>query len=212
MATIDLYTFSTPNGYKASIMLEETGLDYDVHKIDIMKDDQFAPEFLKISPNNKIPAIVDNDNGMTLMESGAILVYLARKTGQLLAPDGEEHWRCLEWLMWQMGGFGPMLGQAHHFYQFNPDVSDYAKTRYTGEAQRLYGVLNKRLGDSGYLAGDEYSIADVATFPWVARHPWQNVDLNDFPNVRRWYTEIAGRPAVQKGVLITNPDYELPMP
>lgn len=211
MATIDLYTFSTPNGYKASIMLEEVGLAYNVHKIDITKDDQFSPEFLKISPNNKIPAIVDRDNGLALMESGAILIYLARKTGRFLVPDGEPYWRCMEWLMWQMGGFGPMLGQAHHFYQFNPDASDYAKKRYTGEAKRLYGVLDKRLGETGYLAGD-YSIADIATFPWAARHPWQNIDLHDFPNVMRWYNEIADRPAVQRGVLVPNPDYELPRP
>ena len=149
---IDLYTWSTPNGRKVSIMLEELGLAYDVHAINITKDEQFGPEFLKISPNNKIPAMVDNEAGLALMESGAILLYLAREAGQFLPTGGDEYWRTIEWLMWQMGGVGPMLGQAHHFVHFNPGKSDYAAQRYGNEAKRLYGVLDRRLGENEYLA------------------------------------------------------------
>lgn len=206
---IDLYTWSTPNGYKASIALEELGLDYKVHPIDITKDEQFQPHFLKVSPNNRIPAIVDNETGQSVFESGAILVYLASKTGKLLAKDGPRHWQALEWLMWQMGGFGPMLGQAHHFLQFNPGKAPYAEQRYGNEARRLYGVLDRRLAGEEYLAGD-YSIADIATWPWAARFEWQRIDLNEFPNVRRWYKAIAARPAVQAGFKVPNPDREIP--
>ncbi len=206
---IDLYTWSTPNGYKASIALEELGLDYKVHPIDITKDEQFQPHFLKVSPNNRIPAIVDNETGQSVFESGAILVYLASKTGKLLAKDGPRHWQALEWLMWQMGGFGPMLGQAHHFLQFNPGKAPYAEQRYGNEARRLYGVLDRRLAGEEYLAGD-YSIADIATWPWAARFEWQRIDLNEFPNVKRWYKAIAARPAVQAGFKVPNPDREIP--
>jgi GST-like protein len=195
---IDLYTFGTPNGRKASIMLEETGLDYNVHTIDILKDDQFEPNFLKISPNNKIPAIVDHDNGMSLMESGAILLYLAEKTGQFLSKNTNQRWQTIEWLMWQMGGLGPMAGQTHHFAQFNPDVSEYAKNRYIEETKRLYSVLNKQLEGREYIV-DDYSIADIATWPWISRFEWQQIDLNNFPNVQRWYQKIAKRSAVQAG-------------
>jgi len=194
----DLYTWTTPNGRKISIMLEELGLPYTVHAIDIEVGAQFAPEFLAISPNNKIPALVDRDTGMVLMESGAILLYLAEKTGRLLSREPETRWRTVEWLMWQMGGFGPMLGQAHHFLKYNPGRSDYAEKRYATEARRLYGVLDRRLSGRGYIAGD-YSVADIATWPWVSRFAWQGIDLNDYPEVRRWYLGIADRPAVQRG-------------
>ncbi len=208
---IDLYTWTTPNGRKASIFLEELGVPYEAHPIDIMKDDQFAPDFLKIAPNNKIPAIVDRDNGMTLMESGAILIYLADKHGRFLPMDGEPRYRVLEWLMWQMGGIGPFLGQAHHFLQFNKGKAPYAEERYRKEARRLYGVLDRRLEGRGFLA-DEYSIADIATWPWITRFAWQDIDLNDFPNVKRWYVEIAGRPAVQKGYHVPKVTDDIPMP
>ncbi len=195
---IDLYTWTTPNGRKVSIALEELGLPYKAHPIDISKDEQFAPAFLKISPNNRIPAIVDNDNGMSLFETGAILIYLADKTGKLMPKDGEGRYRVIEWLMWQMGGVGPMLGQVHHFVKYNKGKSAYAEERYSKEAQRLYGVLDRRLEGREFLAGD-YSIADIATWPWISRFEWQEIDLNKFPNVKRWYTTIASRPAVQRG-------------
>ena len=208
---IDLYTWVTPNGYKTSIVLEELGVPYEVHPIDIMKDDQFAPDYLKISPNGKIPAIVDRDNGMALMESGAILIYLADKYGRFLPHEGEPRYRVLEWLMWQMGGIGPMLGQAHHFLQFNKGKSAYAEARYAKEAQRLYGVFDRRLEGRAFIV-DDYSIADVATWPWIARFEWQGIDLNEFPNVKRWYVDIAARPAVQKGYQIPKYTSEIPMP
>ena len=209
---IDLYTWTTPNGRKASIMLEELGLPYQVKPIDITNDEQFAPEFLKISPNNKIPAIVDHDKNLTLMESGAILIYLAEKTGEFLPADGEPRARTLEWLMFQMGGVGPMLGQTHHFLKFNPGSSNYSAERFGKEARRLYGVLDKRLGESPYLAGDDYSIADIATWPWVSRFEWQQVDLNKFSNVCRWYKEIAERPAVQRGYDVPHKVTDIPVP
>ncbi len=195
---IDLYTFGTPNGRKVSIMLEELELEYSVHSIDIMKDEQFAPDFLKISPNNKIPAIIDHDTGMSLMESGAILLYLAEKTGKLLSNNSTIRWQTIEWLMWQMGGLGPMAGQSHHFAQFNKGISDYAEKRYVDEVHRLYGVLDKQLEDKEFMIGD-YSIADIATWPWISRYEWQQVTLSQFPNVQRWYQKIAKRPAVEKG-------------
>lgn len=201
--TIALYTWSTPNGYKVSIALEELGLPYEVHPIDITQNEQFDPEFLKISPNNKIPAIIDPDGPggepFALFESGAILLYLARKTGRLMPESLRAYWTAVQWLMWQMGGFGPMLGQAHHFLRFAPEDVPYAKERYRNETRRLYGVLDKRLGEAEWLARDEYSMADIATFPWAARHEWQEIDLDDFPNVKRWFDSIASRPAVQRG-------------
>lgn len=208
---IDLYTWSTPNGRKVSIMLEELGLPYRVHPINILENEQFDPDFLRISPNNKIPAIVDNENGTTMMESGAILLYLATKYGQFLPEDEPTRWRTIEWLMWQMAGAGPMLGQAHHFVHFNPDKSEYARARYSNEAARLYGVLDKRLKTHTYLAGDTYTIADIATWPWIARYEWQGVEFNDYPNALRWYREIAARPAVQAGFVIPN-DAAIPDP
>jgi GST-like protein len=208
---IDLYTWTTPNGRKASIALEELGLPYKAHAIDISKDEQFAPAFLKISPNNRIPAIVDNDNGMSLFESGAILIYLADKTGKLMPKDGEGRYRVIEWLMWQMGGPGPMLGQVHHFVKYNKGKSAYAEERYSKEAQRLYGVLDRRLEGRDFVAGD-YSIADIAIWPWISRFEWQEIDLAKFPNVKRWYTTIAARPAVQRGYKQPKDMGEIPMP
>ena len=208
---IDLYTWTTPNGRKVSILLEELRMPYSAHAINIGNDDQFAPEFLKISPNNKIPAIVDQDNGMALMESGAIMIYLADKAGKFLPREGEVRYRVIEWLMWQMGGAGPILGQVHHFVKFNPGKAPYAEERFAKEAARLYGVLDKRLADNAYLAGD-YSIADMATWPWISRYEWQQIDLAQFPNVKRWYTEIANRPAVQKGYHVPKAVGEIPIP
>jgi len=208
---IDLYTWTTPNGRKVSIMLEEIGLPYRAHAIDIGNDEQFAPEFLAIAPNNRIPAIVDQGNGLTLMESGAILMYLAEKTGLLLSADHDDRWRALEWLMWQMGGPGPMLGQVHHFVKFNPGVSEYAEERYSNEARRLYGVLDRRLAEHEFIAGD-YSIADIATWPWISRYEWQGIDLHEFHNVLRWYHAIAARPAVQRGYAVPKKMGEIPLP
>jgi GST-like protein len=208
---IDLSTWSTPNGRKASIMLEETGLPYRAIPIDIGAGAQFDPAFLKISPNNKIPAIVDKDAGLSLMESGAILIYLAEKAGRFLATDAPTRWKTLEWLMLQMGGVGPMLGQAHHFNHFNKDKSDYARERYVAEAARLYGVLDTRLGHVDYLAGD-YSIADIATWPWISRYEWQGVDWSRYPNLKRWYTTIAARPAVQRGYDVPRVTNPIPIP
>ena len=208
---IDLYTWSTPNGRKVSIMLEEVGLPYRVHSINITKDEQHAPDFLKISPNNRIPAIVDQDNGMALFESGAILMYLADKTGKLWPQVGDAKWRVVEWLMWQMGGAGPMLGQVHHFVKYNKGKSQYAEERYSNEAQRLYGVLDRRLADHEYVAGD-YSIADISIWPWISRFDWQEVDLSQYPNVLRWYKAIAARPAVEKGYHVPVEQPGVPMP
>jgi len=205
---IDLYTWTTPNGRKVSILLEELGLDYEAHAIDIGKDDQFAPEFLAISPNNKIPAIVDRGTGRSVMESGAILQYLADKHD---AFWGDDKWQTTEWLMWQMGGAGPMLGQAHHFLRFNPGKAAYAEERYGKEAQRLYGVLDRRLAGRDFVSGS-YSIADMAIWPWISRYEWQGIDLNDFANVRDWYRRIAERDAVQRGYHVPKFTAPIPMP
>jgi len=200
---IDLYTWTTPNGRKVSIMLEELGLPYRVHAINIGKDDQFKPEYIKLNPNSKIPAIVDPDGPdgkpYPMMESGAILIYLADKTGKLLAKSGRARYDALQWLMFQMGGVGPMFGQTHHFLRAAKEQVPYAIERYGKETRRLYGVLDGHLKDHACLAG-EYSIADIATYPWVARHEWHKVDLNDFPGVKRWFDAISARPAVKKGM------------
>lgn len=209
---IDLYTWFTPNGRKVSLMLEECGLDYTTHAINIGKDEQFAPDFLKISPNNKIPAIFDNENGKSLMESGAIMMYLADKSGKFWPQDPDDKWSTVEWLMFQMGGVGPMFGQCHHFTKYNPGIAQYAEDRYRNETKRLYGVMNEKLGKTAYLACNEYTIADMAVWPWVARFDWQTVDLNDFPNVRRWYLEILDRPATRKGWNVPENEQEIPMP
>ena len=208
---IDLYTWGTPNGRKVSVMLEEIGAEYRTHAVDIGKGEQFEAAFLAIAPNNKIPAIKDDDSGITMMESGAILQYLAEKSGQLLATEPHRRWRTLEWLMWQMGGIGPMLGQAHHFLQFNPGVAPYAESRYGEEARRLYGVLDRRLANHEYIA-DDYSIADIATWPWVSRFAWQRIDLNEFTHVKRWYCAIAARPAVARGYQVPKKIDDIPLP
>ncbi len=208
---IDLYTAATPNGRKVSIMLEELGLPYTVHPIDIQDNHQYREEFLKISPNNKIPAITDHETGISLMESGAILMYLAEKTGRLMPQDEAERWRVIQWLMFQMGGLGPILGQVHHFLHFNPGISEYAERRYYNDALRMMGVMDTQLGKHEYLAG-EYSIADIAAWPWVSRFEWQEIDLNNFPNVKRWYMEIAGRPAVQRGYKVPTDMGDIPLP
>ncbi|WP_407950865.1 glutathione S-transferase N-terminal domain-containing protein [Parvibaculum sp.] len=204
---IDLYTWTTPNGRKVSIMLEETGLPYEVHLVDIGKDEQFAPSFLKVSPNNRIPAIVDRDadaGPVSVFESGAILIYLAEKTGKFLAPKGEQRAKTLEWLMWQMGGVGPMLGQANHFINTAPEKIPYAIDRYIGEGARLIKVLDKRLGEAAYMGGD-YSIADMATYPWISvafeliAQAKPDV-VGEGANVRRWLDAVGARPAVQRGM------------
>lgn len=206
---IDLYTWSTPNGRKISILLEELGLAYEVHPVDITKGAQFDPEFLKISPNNRIPAIVERDTGLRLMESGAIMIYLAEKHGRFLPTDPAAKARVIEWLMWQMGGFGPMLGQAHHFLFGNPGKSPYAEERYATEAQRLYAVLDRRLEGRDWVAGD-YSIADMAIFPWAARHQRQHVDLTEFPNALAWYRRVHARDAVRRGYIVPEDMGDLP--
>jgi GSH-dependent disulfide-bond oxidoreductase len=199
---IDLYTWATPNGHKISIMLEELGLDYRVQPIDLGNDEQFAPDFAAINPNAKIPAIVDRDEEppFPVFESGAILIYLAEKYGQLLPTDRHGRSLVIQWLMFQVGGLGPMLGQAQHFRRFAPQPLPYAIERYTTEARRLYGVLDKRLASSEFVAGGRYSIADIAAYPWVGRAEWQGVPLDDFPQVRRWLDVIGRRPAVQRGM------------
>lgn len=203
---IDLYSWPTPNGHKAHIALEEFGLDYRVHAVNIGKGDQFEPEFLRISPNNKIPAIVDRDGPggepLSLFESGAILVYLAEKTGRLLPADPRGRYRTLQWLMFQMGGLGPLLGQAHHFRQYAPEHIEYAVTRYTNEAGRLYNVMDRRLGEVEWLAGDDYTIADIAAFPWIRPYENQGQRLEEFPNLKRWFDAIDARPAVQRGLAV----------
>ena len=200
---IDLYTWTTPNGRKVSIMLEELALSYRVHPVNIGKGEQFAPEYVKINPNSKIPSIVDPEGPdgkpIVMMESGAILIYLARKTGKLFPQADRAKYEVLQWLMFQMGGVGPIFGQVHHFLRAAKEPVPYAIERYTKEKDRLYGVLDRRLGEVEYLAG-EYSIADIATYPWVARFEWHKTDLNDFPHVKRWFDAISARPAVQKGM------------
>jgi GST-like protein len=208
---IDLYTWSTPNGRKVSIMLEEVGLPYTVHSVDISKDEQFKPAFLAVSPNNRIPAIVDRDNDLPLFESGAILMYLAEKTGKLMPANERARWHTVQWLMWQMGGVGPMLGQIHHFLRAAKGKAPYADERYLKEGKRLYGVLDRQLARSEYVAGD-YSIADISIWPWISRFEWQTIDMNEYANVARWYKAIAARPAVVKGYHVPVQQPGIPMP
>ncbi len=203
---IEVYSWPTPNGHKVHIMLEECGLAYRAHPVNIGSGEQFKPEFLAISPNNKIPAITDPDGPdgqpISLFESGAILLYLAGKTGKLLPASTTARYEVLQWLMFQMGGVGPMLGQAHHFRIYAPEKIDYAVNRYTNEAKRLYGVMDRRLAKSKYIAGPEYSIADIAIFPWLRSWKNQGIDWDDYPHLKGWFDEIAARPAVQKGVTV----------
>jgi len=200
---IDLYSWATPNGHKIHIMLEETGLKYNLHAVDIGRGEQFEPAFLAISPNNRIPALVDSDGPdgkpISIFESGAILLYLAEKSGKFIPKDRRGHYDVLQWLMWQMGGIGPMLGQVHHFRAYAPEQIAYAIDRYTNEAKRLYGVLDRRLADRPFVAGD-YSIADMAIFPWLRSHERQGVILADYKNAQRWFDSIAARPAVARAV------------
>lgn len=203
---INAYSWPTPNGHKIHIMLEECGLAYRAIPVDITNGDQFKPEFLAISPNNKIPAIVDADGPdgkpIALFESGAILIYLAGKTGQFLGDTDREKYQTLQWLMFQKGGFGPMLGQAHHFRQYAPEKIHYAIERYTNEAKRLYGVIDKQLSQTAYLAGEQYTIADIATFAWALSSAKQGIEWADFPHAKRWFDQISQRPAVQRGIRV----------
>lgn len=200
---IDLYYWGTPNGLKITIALEEMGLDYQVFPINILENDQFQADFLRISPNNKIPAIVDQQGprgeAISIFESGAILQYLGRKTGQFYPQDEQQRVEVEQWLMWQMGGLGPMLGQNHHFSQFAPEKIPYAIERYQAETKRLYGVLDRQLIGQDYVAG-EYSIADMAIFPWLMRYEWQGVKLDEFPNVQKYMERLQQRPAVHKAL------------
>jgi GST-like protein len=203
---IELYTWGTPNGRKVSIMLEEVGLPYTVHRIDIGKDDQFKPEYVALNPYSKIPAIID-PNGpdgepLKLFESGAILVYLAEKTGKLLPATPRRKYITLQWVMFQMGAVGPFFGQVHHFLRAAKVEVPYAIERYIKEKDRIYGVLDRRLGEAPYLAGDEYTIADIATYPWVARYEWHKTDLSTLPNVKRWFDTVGARPAVKRGMAV----------
>jgi GSH-dependent disulfide-bond oxidoreductase len=209
---IDLYFWMTPNGYKITIMLEELGWKYNVIPVNIGKGDQFKPDFLKISPNNRMPALVDHDGPdgkpISVFESGAMLMYLAEKSGfQFMPQDMRRRYDVIQWLMFQMASVGPMLGQAHHFRRYAPEKIEYAVDRYTNEARRIYGVIDKRAGEAPYLAG-EYSIADMATYPWLRTHNWQGQDLNDFPNLKRWYDSIEARPAVQRGLAVMKDEVE----
>ena len=203
---IDLYSWPTPNGHKIHIMLEETGLPYNVHPVDIGAGDQFKPEFLKISPNNKMPAMIDSDGPddkpISMFESGAMLIYLASKSGKFLPDDLRERWSTLQWLMFQMGGVGPMLGQAHHFLVYAPEKIPYAMQRYSKEANRLYGVMDRRLAQSEFIACDEYTIADMAIMPWLRSYERQGVNMDEYPHVRKWFDGIGARPAVQRGLAV----------
>ena len=203
---IDLYYWTTPNGHKITLFLEEVGIPYTIHPVNLSRGDQFKPEFLAISPNNRIPAIVDNDPGdggvpVSVFESGAILVYLAEKTGRFLAPDLRGRMAALEWLFWQVGGLGPMAGQNHHFKQYAREKLAYAIECYVNETNRLYGVLNKRLADRAFVAGD-YSIADMAAYPWIVPHEAQGQKLDDFLHLKRWFEAIKARPATQRAYAI----------
>ncbi len=209
---IDLYFWMTPNGYKVTIMLEELGWKYNVIPVNIGKGAQFKPDFLKISPNNRMPALVDHEGPdgrpISVFESGAMLMYLAEKAGfQFMPQDMRRRYDVIQWLMFQMASVGPMLGQAHHFRRYAPEKIEYAVDRYTNEARRIYGVIDKRAGEAPYLAG-EYSIADMATYPWLRTHNWQGQDLNDFPNLKRWYDSIEARPAVQRGLAVMKDEVE----
>ena len=208
---IDLYTWATPNGRKISIALEELELPYRVHTINIAKGEQRSPKFTSISPSQKIPAIVDHETGISLMESGAILMYLASKTGKLLPSDPDKYWETIQWLMWQKAGFGPTLGAALHYLKFNRGKAPYSEERYQREAYRLYATLDRQLEGREFITGDDYTIADIAAWPWAARHEFQNVELDEYPNVLDWYLRIARRPAVKAGWNVPVED-DIPLP
>lgn len=207
---IDLYTWTTPNGRKVSILLEELGVPYKSIPINIGQDEQFQPHFLEISPNNKIPAIVDHDTGAKMMETGAIMLYLAEKYDRFIGT-GNDRWKTIEWLMWQMAGLGPMAGQTHHFLKFNKGKSEYAEQRYQSETRRLYKVLNERLTGRDFITG-EYTIADMACWPWISRFEWQEIDLDEFPALKNWYVRIAERPATKRGYDQPKVTSDIPMP
>ena len=208
---IDFYTWTTPNGRKVSILLEELGVQYNPIAINISKDEQFQPHFLEIAPNNKIPAIHDHETGVKMMETGAIMLYLAEKYGKFIG-EGNDRLKAIEWLMWQMGGLGPMAGQAHHFLKFNKGKAPYAEERYGSETKRLYRVLNERLIGRDFIVGAEYTIADMACWPWISRFEWQEIDLNEFPALRDWYVRIAERPATKRGYDVPKETTPIPMP
>jgi GST-like protein len=206
---IDLHYWTTPNGHKVSLFLEEAGLPYKIFPVNIGQNDQFKPEFLKIAPNNRIPAIVDHEPAdgsepLSLFESGAILLYLAEKTGQFIPKDLRGRQEVLQWLFWQMGGLGPMAGQNHHFNRFAKEKIPYAIKRYVDETARLYGVLDKRLADRNFVAGDEYSIADMAIYPWIVPHSYQEQNLDDFPHLKRWFEAVANRPATLRAYALVD--------
>jgi GSH-dependent disulfide-bond oxidoreductase len=207
----ELYTWSTPNGRKVSIMLEELSARYDVHPVNIDAGEQFTPEFTKLSPNQKIPALVDTDNNLSIFESGAILMYLAEKHDRFFAASGEPRLRTIEWLMWQVSAVGPFLGRAHYFLRNNAGKAPFAEEWFAKEAQRIYRVLNSRLDGREFIV-DDYSIADIACFPWIARHSWHQVNLNDFPRVKDWYRRVAARPAVIKGYSQPDGRARIPVP
>jgi len=209
---IDLYSWFTPNGRKVSIMLEETGLEYQVHPIAINKGEQNDPEFLKIGPNNKIPVIVDQSNGLSIMESAAILQYLGKKSNKFMPTEGDDYWKMQEWLMFQMASVGPMMGQVHTFVHYQGGENIEASERYVNETKRIYGVMNKQLSEREYFLDWGYSIVDIAIFPWVGRFDWQTVNLNEYENVKRWYLKIKDRPAVIKGWNVPTNDQPMPMP
>lgn len=209
---IDLYSWFTPNGRKVSIMLEETGLEYEVHPIDISKGDQKDLEFLKIGPNNKIPVIVERDSGLSIMESGAILQYLGQKSGKFMPTEGSNYWKMQEWLMFQMASVGPMMGQVHTFVHYQGGENIEASERYVNETKRIYSVMDKQLAKREYFLDWGYSIVDIAIFPWVGRCDWQTIDLNEYPNVKRWYLNIKERPAVIRGWSVPDNDQPMPMP
>jgi GST-like protein len=206
---IDLYTWNTSNGKKPQIFLEEVGAKYNTHPININKNEQFTPAYIKINPNSKIPAIVDSEGPdgkpLTLFESGAILMYLGEKFGRFFPQEPRKKWETVQWLMFQMGGVGPMFGQAHHFMRAKKDEIPYGSERYGNEAKRLYGVMDRRLEDNAFFSGKDYSIADIAIYPWVARHEWHRVELGGFPAVKRWYDAVGARPAVSRGMAVPQP-------
>lgn len=208
---IDFYTWTTPNGRKVSLLLEELGVPYNAIAVNIGQDDQFKPDFLSIAPNNKIPAIHDHETGVKMMESGAIMFYLAEKYGKFLG-EGADRLKVIEWLMWQMGGLGPMAGQTHHFLKFNKGTSEYAEKRFQSETKRLYKVLNERLTGRDFISDGGYSIADMACWPWISRFEWQEIDLAEYPALKAWYLRIAERPATQRGYDVPKVTTPIPMP